>query len=50
MIHGSIWPLVAAAGISLIAFGGLTHPAFSLFGLALTARALAGWVAELRHG
>ena len=45
----SIWPIVAAAGVALIAFGLLTHPAFSLVGLLATARALGGWIGELRR-
>jgi hypothetical protein len=46
----SLWPIVCAAGLALIAFGLLTHPAFSVVGLLTTLRALAGWIEELRHG
>ena len=45
----SLWPIVCAAGITLLGFGVLTHAAFSLVGLAVTARAIAGWIEELRH-
>ena len=44
----TIWPVVCAAGITLVAFGVVTHPAFSVVGLLLTARALGGWIGELR--
>ena len=46
----TLWPIVCAAGITLLAFGVLTHPAFSVVGLFVTARALAGWIGELRDG
>lgn len=45
----TIWPIVAGAGISLIAFGLLTHWVFALLGLVATVRAIVGWIAELRH-
>ena len=45
----TIWPIVAGAGIALLAFGLLTHPAFSLVGLLATGRALGGWIEELRR-
>ncbi len=45
----SIWPLVCAAGITLLAFGVVTHLAFSVFGLLLTVRALGGWIEEMRY-
>ncbi len=44
----TIWSVVCAAGISLLAFGVVTHLAFSVFGLLLTARALGGWIEEMR--
>ena len=48
--HSSIWPMVCAGGIALLAFGVLTSLAFSVAGALLLACALAGWIAELRHG
>ena len=45
----TIWPVVCAAGITLLAFGVVTHLAFSVLGLLLTARALGGWIEEMRH-
>jgi hypothetical protein len=45
----TLWPFVCGAGVALIAFGLLTHLVFSLVGLMLLARALAGWIEELRH-
>lgn len=46
----SIWPAVLGAAITLLAFGVVTHVAFSLAGVALLALALAGWIGDLRHG
>ena len=48
--HGSIWPVVCAGGIALLAFGVLTSLLFSAAGALLLVCALVGWVAELRHG
>ena len=45
----SIWPTVCAAGVTLIAFGVVTHLAFSVVGLLVVARALGGWIQEMRH-
>jgi hypothetical protein len=45
----TIWPFVCGAGVALLAFGMLTHAAFSLLGLLLVARSLAGWIEELRR-
>ena len=45
----SIWPVVCAAGITLIAFGVLTSPAFSAAGLALMGWSLGGWIEEMRY-
>ena len=44
----TLWPIACAAGIALVAFGVLTHLAFSVVGLLVTARSLAGWIGELR--
>jgi hypothetical protein len=47
--HSTIWPFVCGAGVALLAFGMLTSLAFSLVGLLLIVRSLAGWIGELRH-
>ena len=44
----TIWPVVCAAGVTLLAFGVVTHLAFSVVGLLVIARALGGWIGELR--
>jgi hypothetical protein len=44
----TIWPVVCGAGVALMAFGLLTHLAFSVLGLLLLARSLVGWFAEMR--
>ena len=45
---GSLWPVVLAAGITLLLFGILTSVAFSAAGLAVTAAGIVGWIRELR--
>ena len=45
----SIWPVVLAAGITLLLFGVVTSLAFSVTGALLVIRALVGWIGELRH-
>jgi hypothetical protein len=45
----SLWPVLCGAGVALIAFGMLTHPAFAVAGLLAMARALHGWIEEMRH-
>jgi hypothetical protein len=45
---GSLWPVVLAAGITLLLFGVLTSIAFSAAGLAVTVAGIVGWVGELR--
>ena len=45
----TIWPFVCGAGVGLLAFGMLTSLVFSLLGLLLIVRSLAGWVEELRR-
>ena len=45
---GSLWPVVLAAGITLLLFGILTSFAFSVAGLAVTAAGVVGWIRELR--
>ena len=44
----TIWPITLAAGITLLGFGVLTHWVFSVVGMFVTARALGGWIGELR--
>jgi hypothetical protein len=46
----SIWPLILAAGITLLLFGIPTNYLFSLVGTILIVGGLAGWIGELRHG
>ena len=46
----SVWPVVCAAGITLLLFGVVTSYAFSALGALLMVVSLAGWIAELRHG
>lgn len=43
----TLWPAVLAAGITLLAFGVVTHWLFGLTGAFVMARALAGWIEEL---
>ncbi len=45
----SIWPVVLAAGITLLLFGVVTSLAFSVAGALLAIVALAGWIGELRR-
>jgi hypothetical protein len=44
----SIWPMVLAAGITLVAFGLLTSPVFSVVGVLALVAGIAGWIGELR--
>ena len=48
--HASIWPVVCAGGLALLAFGVLTSLLFSAAGVLLLIWSLVGWVAEMRHG
>ena len=43
----SIWPLVLAGGLTLMALGILTHPVFLAVGAVLTVLALVGWTREV---
>ena len=45
--QGSLWPVVLAAGITLLLFGVLTNIAFSAAGLAVTSVGIVGWIREL---
>ncbi len=45
--HGSIWPFVLAGGLTLAAFGVVTHPLFTFVGAALFTAAVVGWVREV---
>ena len=49
-MHASVYPIVVAAGIALVAFGLLTSYAFCLLGVVVFASGLGGWNGELRHG
>jgi hypothetical protein len=49
-MHASVYPIVVASGIALLAFGLLTSTVFCLLGLIVLASGLAGWIGELRHG
>jgi hypothetical protein len=49
-MHASVYPIVVAAGVALLAFGLLTNYAFCLLGLIVLASGLGGWIGELRHG
>jgi len=44
----SIWPMVVGAGVTLVAFGLLTSPVFSVVGALALLAGLAGWIGELR--
>lgn len=46
----SVWPVVCAAGVTLLLFGVVTSLAFSVAGIVVIAAALSGWVGELRRG
>jgi len=43
----TVWPCVAAAGVTLVALGLVTTLAFSVAGVAALALGLAGWLGEL---
>jgi hypothetical protein len=45
----SIWPMVLAGAITLVAFGVITSWVFSGVGVVLMAWALYGWIGELLH-
>jgi hypothetical protein len=47
--HPSVWPVVLAAGVSLLLFGIVTSLAFSAVGVVTIVGGLAGWIQELRH-
>jgi len=44
----SVWPITAAFGVTMISFGVLTGWAFGIFGGAMLAIGLWGWVHEMR--
>jgi hypothetical protein len=47
----SVWPMVAAAGLTAILFGLVTWtPAFSVLGIVMLLAGIAGWVKELADG
>jgi hypothetical protein len=43
----SIWPMVLAAGMTLVLFGVVTSYAFMAVGVLLTVGAVAGWIGDL---
>jgi hypothetical protein len=45
----TVWPFALGLGITLLLFGVVTSPIFTAAGLLLTARAIGGWIGELRH-
>lgn len=45
----SIWPMVLAAGVTLLLFGVVTSLVFSVFGALLMVLSMHGWIQELRH-
>jgi hypothetical protein len=50
MPRPTVWPLVLALGLTLLAAGLLTNLVFSLLGAALCAVSLRGWIGELAPG
>jgi hypothetical protein len=49
MPRPTYWPVIMAAGITLILFGMVTQLAISAVGLTIVAVALAGWIREILH-
>jgi hypothetical protein len=45
----SVWPVVLAFGVMLVFFGLITSVVFVAVGVALIARAIAGWIGEIEH-
>lgn len=46
----SIWPVVVAAGLTLLMFGFITHPGFVAMGILVMILGLARWIGELLRG
>jgi len=46
----TMWPMVFAAGITLLLFGVVTGAGFSLLGFVVLIAGVAGWIRELRDG
>ncbi|CCF86216.1 protein cytochrome c oxidase subunit IV [Nitrolancea hollandica] len=46
----SVWPVVVAAGLTLVMFGFITHPGFVAMGILLMILGLGRWVGELLRG
>lgn len=46
----SVWPVVVAAGLTLLMFGFITHPGFVAMGILLMILGLGRWVGELLRG
>jgi hypothetical protein len=45
----SVWPITAAAGVTVAAAGLLTSPIIGFIGLIVMIIAIASWIQELRH-
>ena len=43
------WPVILAAGITLLAWGVVTSYPMSLLGLGLTITAVVNWIRDIRH-
>jgi hypothetical protein len=43
------WPMLLAAGVTMLLAGLITNPLFIIAGLAAGGFALHGWFAEVRH-
>jgi hypothetical protein len=50
MPRPTIWPMVLALGLMLLAAGLLTNLVFSLLGVVMSVTALAGWIGQLAPG
>ncbi len=46
----SLWPVVVAAGLTLLFFGFIIHPGFVAMGILLMILGLGRWVGELLRG
>ena len=46
----SLWPVVVAAGFTLVMFGVIIHPGFVALGILMMILGLARWIGELFRG
>lgn len=46
----SIWPVVVAAGVTLVMFGFIIHPGFVAMGILVMILGVARWIGELLRG